>query len=728
MAATAAQRIAFMVFSSCWDLDGTRFGSRPDPRTGSAIPGRREDLPRSREPDPLRRPGPRRDRHLIATIALPGTTGARPSARWSVTALLVTVLGTVAAVAILVLVRDLQPDLRSGLIQALCTILPYGLAGAFLLSRRPDLPFGWLLAGAAGSQVVLIGTVGPAALAIQHGHTGPLAAWGLATSGLGFVPIAVQGLINVRFPSGRPTGRWGRGLEWTLIAGTALVILGGLLSDRALDEMVPGRSLHNPLTHGTPVAPVADAMIVLAPVVVLLGLVAGIGVVVRYWRATGIERQQLKWRAAGVVLALALFPLAVTERLTAVVNGLDSTLFVATLAIPVVRYRLWAIDSILRRSAVYAAVTVTLVGGYVLVAFAGAALVSERVGFGVGAVVVALGFTPVRRWTQQLVDRLFYGRRNDPYQALTDVGRRLEAVGTPGEVLPAVVAAVAGTLRLPYAAIEGPDGAVLAAHGAPGAGVERWPLGFQGTPVGALVASPRRGEAAFDARDRKVLGDLARQAGPAVRAEALTADLLDSRQRLVTAREEERRRLRRDLHDGLGPMLTGLGLNLDAARAAVARGADPETFLAAAKDASSQVIGDLRELVYDLRPPALDDLGLAGAIAVHAERLGVDARIEADLPALPAAVEVAVLRTAVEAINNAVRHGGARRCILRLTGDRDVVLTVTDDGRSAGTWHPGVGLTAMRERATELGGTLAAGPTLGGGRVVARYPLPGGAR
>lgn len=258
--------------------------------------------------------------------------------------------------------------------------------------------------------------------------------------------------------------------------------------------------------------------------------------------------------------------------------------------------------------------------------------------------------------------------------------------------------------------------------------------------MGALVASPRRGEATFDARDREVLRDIARQAGPAVRAEALTVDLLESRQRLVSAREEERRRLRRDLHDGLGPMLTGLGLNLDAARAAVAAAgrqapadavhlAAASTFLAAAKEASSQVIADLRGMVYGLRPPALDDLGLLGAVQVHAKRLGiVDLHVDApDLPDLPAAVEVAVFRTAVEAISNAVRHGRARRCTVRLAASpgRELVLAVTDDGGSSEAWRPGVGLTAMRERAEELGGSLTAGPTPEGGRVLACYPWSG---
>jgi two-component system NarL family sensor kinase len=667
----------------------------------------------------------------IATIALPAATSPRRAARWSVAALVITVLGTAGAVAALAAVPDLSSDARDGLVQAVAVIVPYGLAGAFLISRRSDLPFGWLLAGAAASQVVNLATVGPALVAVRHGHTGGLVTLGLAASGLGFVPIAVQGLVNVRFPTGRPATRAGRWLERVLIAGTAVVVLGGFLGDGGLQE-IAGQPIRNPLTSGTPVAAVANATVFLAPLVVLGGLVAGIGVIVRCVRATGLERQQLKWRAAGVVLSLALFPLAVTERIGAVVTALDGSIFVATLAIPVVRYQLWAIDSILRRSAAYAAVTVVLVAAYLLIAFLGAELASERVGLGGAAVAVAIGFGPVRRRSQLVVDRLFYGQRNDPYQALTDVGRRLDAAGAPGEVLPAVVAAVAGTLRLPYVAIEGPDGAVLAAHGTAVAGVERWPLSYQGTPAGALVASPRRGESAFAARDRTVLGDLARQAGPAVRAEALTADLLDSRLRLVTAREEERRRLRRDLHDGLGPMLTGLGLNLDAARAAVARGADPDAFLAAAKDASSQVITDLRDLVHDLRPPTLDDLGLAGAIAVHAERLGVELDLTADLPTLPAAVEVAVLRTTVEAVNNAVRHGGARHCAVRLTAGgpaggltagRELELDVTDDGRSAGPWRPGVGLTAMRERAAELGGRLEAGPTASGGRVHGHYPL-----
>jgi signal transduction histidine kinase len=671
----------------------------------------------------------------------------RHSAAWAVASLMITGAGTVGAIVLLMSVGDVSPDVRSGLIAVPFTVVPYGLAGSILISRRPDLPFGWLLSGAAAALVIALAAIAPSWIAISHGYSGPLALWGLSLGSLGIVPVAVQGLINVRFPSGKPATRRGRALELAMIVGLCATVLGGILGTSTRRDMLPASAppeLRRSLS-GTLVGGIADALAPFGPLVILLGLIAGIGVVVRCWRATGIERQQLKWRAAGVVVGLALFPLAVTEHLGAVSNYLDGSLFVATLAIPVLRYRLWAIDTIIRRSAVYATVTVVLVGCYVLITAVVAGMVPERVAASIAAVGVALAVLPIRSLIQRLVDRLFYGQRNDPYRALSDVGHRLDAVAASGGVLLAVVEAVASSLRLPYVAIERPDdGSVLASWGdadpAANAGAERWPLTFQGTPVGSLVAAPRRGETAFDARDRRVLADIARQAGPAVRAEALTADLLDSRQRLVTAREEERRRLRRDLHDGLGPMLTGLGLNLDAARAQLAGALRTHTadeaeiarideFLARAKEASSQVIMDLRGMAYELRPPALDDLGLVGAVRVHAERLatGGDMTVDIDaagLPDLPAAVEVAAFRTAVEAIANAVRHGGARTCSVRLTASaRELTLEVSDDGRSPASWQPGVGLTAMRERAEELGGTLAAAPSSTGGRVMARYPL-----
>nr|WP_296068861.1 sensor histidine kinase [uncultured Actinoplanes sp.] len=627
-----------------------------------------------------------------------------------------------------------QPIGHGGLpawVEPMVTIISYGVAGAVILDRRPDLPFGWLLAGVAVLVVMEVIVAFPAAHALAHGDRGALTRWGLTPLTFAFLPVAVQGLINVRFPTGRPASRGGAVLECAIVAGTVLVLAGGFFGG-SLAGLVDGvPPLDHPLTGGTRMGAVADGLLVVAPVVVFLGLLAGLGVVWRYRQAEGVERQQLKWRAAGVLVSLAVFPLAATDRLGFLVV-VDSPVFVSTMVIPVLRYRLWAIDTILRRSVAYAVVTVLVVVGYVAVTAVLVRVVSARFAAPVAAAVIAVVFAPLARRVQGLVDRLFYGDRADPYRTLRELGRRLDAV-THGDVLASLVESIATSLRLPYVAIERWDGTSLAGHGRSGPVQQRWPLAYEQQVEGYLVASPRRGDEAFDERDTRLLGDVARHVGVAVHAAGLTTALQRSRQRLVTAREEERRRLRRDLHDGLGPALTAIGLNLDAARARMATDRqEAERHVAEAKDATAQALADLRRLVHDLRPPALD-LGLTMALRSQVDRLGAGSgtavTVDApDLPELPAAVEVAAFRIAVEAVTNAVRHSGARHCRVRLTCTaEEMVVRVEDDGGSPGPWTPGIGLTAMRERTDELGGTLRAGPgDAGGGSVTATFPLPPG--
>jgi signal transduction histidine kinase len=485
------------------------------------------------------------------------------ASRWAAATLAVVLVGVVFLLSWVASGRPTPNDSEPlPWLEPLITIVSYSVAGAVLLDRRPDLPFGWLLAGAAVLVVAQLTILLLAYDAVVHGNHGALARWGFTVSGLGFLPIAAQGLINVRFPAGRPATRKGRALEIALVTGTALVVLGGFFGSSLGGVVKQTPPLTHPLTGGTPIGKVADSLLFLAPLVVLLGLVAGLGVVVRFWRARGIERQQLKWRAVGVIGGFVLFPFAVTERL-GVLTALDSPLFVLTLLFPVLRYRLWAIDTILRRSVVYALVTVVLALGYIGVS---AAVASERIAAPIAAAAVVMSFMPLRVGVQRLVDRVFYGDRSDPYRTLRELGRRLKAV-PPGGVLSSLVEAVAASLRLPHVAIERYDGVALASHGRPGTKQERWPLAYEGQVEGYLMASPRRGEDSFDDRDRELLSDVASQVGVAVHAGSLTAQLQLSRQRLVTAREEERRRLRRDLHDGIGPILTAVGLNLDAVRA-----------------------------------------------------------------------------------------------------------------------------------------------------------------
>ena len=723
----------------------------PAPRDGDhwGFPGAREDFLDGRERSPLRAASGCVHRYPIAT-----TTRAQLSA-WSprrypawaaAAALLITVTGVIVTLVALLQTAAAPADYRDGMLTTVGYAVPYAVTGAFLIARRPDLPFGWLLSGAAALAALGSGAASLAYLAVSHGASQRLAFLAFAVSGTALLPAAVQGLVNVRFPSGRLSSRGGRVLEIALITGIVLAFAGGMFSDQKLTVVRPdsgAEQIPNPLTDGTAAGRFATDLAAVAPVVILLGLIAGLGVVRRAWKATGIERYQLRWRAYGVVFSLLLFPFAISGVLPVAIDLLDGLFFVTTLAIPVARYRLWAIDTVIRRSVAYALVTIAVAGMFAAIAAFGTAVASQRAGFILAAAAAAVTFAPARSYSQRLVDHLFYGQRNDPYQALSDLGRRLAAVAAPGEVLPAVVTAVAESLRLPYVAIERPaDGSVLAAFGEPAAAearAERWPLSYQGVTVGLLVAEPRGGEQAFDPRDRAVLGDIARQAGAAVHAEGLTADLLDSRQRLVSAREEERRRLRRDLHDGLGPLLTSVGLNIDAARTHAERGPGRPgeenqnlgLLLGRAKDGTAQAIADLRGIVYGLRPSSLDDLGLASAIAAHIRRLAAGTSVQITLDAgqlsdLPAAVEVAAFRIAVEAVNNAVRHARAHTCQVRLEIDTPsrLLVEIRDDGTGHGPWRAGVGMLAMRERAAELGGILTAGPGPGGGMVRAYFPLP----
>jgi signal transduction histidine kinase len=345
------------------------------------------------------------------------------------------------------------------------------------------------------------------------------------------------------------------------------------------------------------------------------------------------------------------------------------------------------------------------------------------------------------------VDRLLHGQRHDSYEVLTQLSQRLQLSLTPEAVLPAVVETVADTLRLPYVAVElrhGQTFEIAASIGPPDTDPVRLPLTYQQDLVGHLLCAPRPLEADFSQTDRQVLADVARHTGVAAHAVQLTAQLQRSRQQLVRAREEERRQLRHDLHDGIGPTLAGVVLQLSAAKTILDH--DPAAarqLLQRLQAEIQQAIVSIRRLVYRLRPPALDELGLAGALREHAGHLTADGHtpggtaaarsplaVEIDTPAmlppLPAAVEVAAYRIATEALANTARHAQARHCTLRLVVDDALELEVCDDGHGLpAAFRPGAGLTLMQERANELGGSCVIQAAPGGGtRIHAHLPIP----
>jgi signal transduction histidine kinase len=291
---------------------------------------------------------------------------------------------------------------------------------------------------------------------------------------------------------------------------------------------------------------------------------------------------------------------------------------------------------------------------------------------------------------------------------------------------------------LPYAAIAlkvADDFQIRAEDGHASGTPEAFPLIHQGEIIGRLLVGRRSPAEEFNAADRLLLTNIARQAGTVAHAAQLNTALQQSRQQLVTAREEERRRLRRDLHDGLGPQLASQTLTIEAiSRLSESDPQKARELLGYLKAQSQGAIQDIRRLVYGLRPPALDELGLAEALREGARQFGeagssLEIRtIPAELPPLPAAVEVAVYRIAQEAITNVIRYAHATQCIVSISvQSRHVDLTITDDGKGyPADFHFGVGLNSMRERAEELGGTISfENQAQGGTRVQVWLPLEG---
>lgn len=388
-----------------------------------------------------------------------------------------------------------------------------------------------------------------------------------------------------------------------------------------------------------------------------------------------------------------------------------------SLTIAITKSKLWNIDIVVNRTLVYGLLTVATMAMYILIvgAFGNFLSINNRsITAFLATGLVAILFHPLRERLQNGVNRLMYGERDNPLSVLSKLGKELEHAGSPEDTLTSITRTVATTLKLPYAAIElGENHKIIASYGIPKHKMLYLPMQYQNKTSGYLVVSQRSTGETFQPLEMQLLDNIARQAGAAAHAARLTADLLSSRQELVTAREEERRRIRRNLHDGLGPQLASQTLTLTAARRLLSD--DPKTadhlIQQAIKHAQTST-DDLRRLVYDLRPPALDDLGLIGAMQSRAhhfesEGLRITLDLPDSLPQLPAAVEVACYMIFQEALTNVVRHAGASECAVILKVKPELVLSIIDNGRGIDPQHAsGVGLNSMRQRAEELGGNF----------------------
>lgn len=613
------------------------------------------------------------------------------------------------------------------------------LVGAVLLGRVPRGAPGHrvllLTAGIGCAACVFSGSVGVAvhgfAASADPAPVYRVAAW-LAqwTWILAFVPFVT--LLPLLFPDGRlPSWRW-RPVAAAAVGLVVVMVLVAAFTDVQTQEGRPD----NPLAIDA-LEPTVDVLgAAVFTVLPVLALAAVASLVVRFRRAGPQERRQIAW--VGYALAWVVGASWISPPLFAV----------TTLAVPlaigvaVVRYRLFGIDVVLNRTLVGAALLASSALVYVAVVGWLGGLAGRRdslVGFA-GAVAVAAIFHPLYVRIQRGVDRLLHGHRGDPYRVLGRVTEVLRDAGSPRQALGRAVAVLAAELKLPAVtvAVERPGAApVVESVGNGRLAVHAFPLQWHDDVVGTLRVAHRAGTERLDPLDETLVADVAAQLAAVGFALRLATDLERSRDRLVTAREEERRRIRRDLHDGLGPQLASAVMALDVADRALGR--DPARavpLVATARDQLQDAVADVRRIVHGLRPPALDDLGLLGALQAGGPGLlagtdgAPDIRIEGrgELGGLPAAVEVAAFRITQEALTNAVRHAGAAHIAVHLDGGPDAVnIDVVDDGVGCpDDAQPGIGLDSMRDRAAELGGSCRIAPEPGGGtRVSAVLPLGG---
>jgi signal transduction histidine kinase len=630
----------------------------------------------------------------------------------------------------------------------------YGIVGALVATHHPRNLIGWIFCATAFLTALNMLSTGfhlydELALPSDSLPGGSFLYWFSVWIWIpnNLLPLTFLLLL---FPDGHLLSTRWRAVAWAAGLGTAAITFSVAFHPGPLEDMgMPGPNPSG--ISGN--AGVMNTLATVAAPLLLAGVLGSIAsVIIRFRRTVGLERAQLKWLAlAGVIVVvgnlLGSIPYAIwpddplSRELSIIVSDLTIAGIVVAAGIAMLRYRLWDIDIIISRALVYSSLTALIIGIYVVVVASLGALFPSGEDLPASlfaSAMVAICFQPLRGRLQLGVNRLLYGDRDDPYAVLGRLAERLEVVIASQFVLPTIVETVAEALKLPYAAIalrDGEDFAIVAEYARSTSAVNGYaeilPLVYQSETIGQLMLAPRAPGESFSQNDRQLLETIARQAGIASYNVRLTQDLQRSRERLVTTREEERRRLRRDLHDGLGPALAAISFKLDASTNLV--GHDPDGARALAAELKVQIqalLGDIRRIAYDLRPPALDELGLVGALREHvasyqAHELQITLRMPAMLPPLSAAVEVAAYHILLEAIHNVTRHARAHHCTVQLSFCDGLYLEVLDDGQGLPELvRRGVGMVSMRERAEELGGTcLIENRRTRGTRVLVRLPM-----
>ena len=618
--------------------------------------------------------------------------------------------------------------------------LPLLVAGSFVAALRPRSLLGWLLLViGAGSELGRWQVAMVEAAGTRGGPSGWVVLFGDV---LWWLSIPLVPFVVLLVPDGRlPSRRWrpavGVGVVMWVLFGVAIVCAPGPLGGFSDAPSV----VSNPLG----ISGFAETLRLVGRIgqigVALTLLLAVVSLGVRWRNADGPVRRRLAWLSAPVVFGFAAFVIALAV-------GADGTaptqialvafivIVPVAICITVLTDDVPRIDDLARRAFVFGILAAFLTVTYVLLVLAVGSLLpgqNRNLTAVVATAAVAVLFAPVRERVRTSADRHLFGETGDHTAAVARLGRAL-ADQAETTVLPTLVDAVTGALSANYVEITMNDG-TREARGAPTGPILRRQLVWAGDTVGQLAVclppgSPQRAGVRSPAVD--LVDAIYPFIAAAICAASLVNELRASRAGIVEALEDERRRIRRDLHDGLGPALAGIGLGLEATENLAAAGSpDVQARLRRLRDDVQTVYDDLRLLARGLRPPPLDDLGLVAALQSQAARLtpGDDAlriRIDVDtrsetLGSLPAAVELAAYHITMEALTNVVRHAHATRCEVMLRRGPELFVEIRDNGRWVTANMAGVGIHSMRERCEQLGGRIDLTHPNGTGTVVTAW-------
>ena len=620
------------------------------------------------------------------------------------------------------------------------------LSGWWLTTHRPRLVLGWLLLAAALT-VALAGLAAALAGAALADGRGGVDWWLWIFSWLWQPHSILLGITFLLFPDGVASTRWQRGL----VIALAAVCAGSMLSSAFLpgpivttpdqpDGTLPG--VTNPVGIAA-LEPVADSLVmVFSGLGFLATIVPLVWTATRWRRASGVRRRQFRWVTLlqlGWIIAIPLV-LSVPGPAGGTLAILQTLIVQALLLVAISQWQAFDVDVVIRRAVLAGATLAAGLAVYAaVVALVSMAIADDAAGSWpttAGAAVAIAGLGPLSVVIRRGVNRVFYGRRDDPYAVVTETSRRLTGAADPIDGIAATLRSVTDQLRIPYAAVVGVDGSIVSASGGALHGDEptQIPILHQGSPRGTLVVGHRRGSATMTRGEVHLLDDIAVQLGPALAAVEQIEDLRAAQRALVAARNDERLRIQRDLHDGLGSVMTGITLKLAAATNHLGR---DETVAAGplvqeARVDIERALLDIRRLVYSLGDPTAPSRPLADVLAEDIAHIAgsTDLQVTLDLagvPVLPADTAEQVRRIVGEAVTNVVRHAEARRCTVRAcVNDDHIEIVVHDDGLGVSDRPAGVGRRTMAKRAEQVGAMLQVSGDAGLGTTVS-LALPNGA-